>query len=389
MRKSLTCDLKSLMFPAFLLAVVFNYTCYAPSKVGAPIEGYLLKSAVVLTRHGCRAPFDGYGKYKPQNWTCDADSAVSPRMSTSLAKNNRRYHTIIDSELIAYPPSCQKADLTTFGMNQHQILGSTYRQYLVENMSFLPDVFDPSMFFFRSSEPERCIRSAESFIHGLYPPINPDEYITITTGTDPLELLHPRPGHCKDLLKSWNKWIHSDEYIEKKANAELYLRSLVEETGLEWDDNQWLWIGDWLYTIGCCGSPLPDGISQEAFDVALDAVEFFTLKFFSQDRGVAGASILREIFRIFEKSMNGQWNVKFSLLSAHDVSIVSVLNTIGISISTIPPFASHLAFEIWSKNDQDFIRILLNGEDIGNGLMKYSHFKNMLSAFIHYCPELG
>lgn len=376
------------LFCSFSRCTNFSYKCTAELKHAPKLDGELLQ-VVVLTRHGCRAPFDYYGNYTPSGWNCESTDGPSPRMSSSNTKKFRRYHTVYDSDMLLYPPSCKKADLTVEGQNMHTNLGKFYRKYLIDEENFLPDNLNPDFVQFRASEPERTVRSAESFIHGLYPPDHPDEILTIQTGTDLLELLHPRAGHCKDLTDVWNQWITSEEYLTKQKAAEPTLRKLVEDSGYEWDENQWLYVGDWLYTIGCCGSgEIPDFITQEQLDVAMDAVEFFTLKFFSMKRGVAGASIIREILMQIERAATGTTNTRFVLMSAHDVSIVSALDLLGVHLDYIPPFASHLAFEVWKINERLHVRVVLNG-DVMLGPITLTKFKAIAGPYLSYCPELG
>ena len=377
-----------IFFLNFSFSLNFSYQCLADLKSPEPVFNGTLQQIVLITRHGCRAPFDGYGKYKPQGWVCENDDSASPRMSSSTTSKYRRYHTIYNQDFIKYPPSCRNADLTIEGQNMHERLGQFYRSYLIDQLNFLPDYFEPEFLKFRASETERTIRSAESFIHGLYPPETPDDVVSIITGTELLELLHPRVDHCKDFNKVWLEWIQTPEYLDIKNRTAILLKDLVIETGLEWDEWQWEWVGDWLYTIGCCGSPLPDFITQEQLDVSLEAVEFFTLNLFQMKRGVAGASILREVLQSMNEYISGVTNTKFYLMSGHDVSIVSALNVVGVNVTEVPPFASHLSFELWNVNETYYVRAALNGEVLLEPI-QYNEFRYMVAPYISYCPELG
>ncbi|EAY22240.1 Histidine acid phosphatase family protein [Trichomonas vaginalis G3] len=373
---------------SFVSSLNFNHTCKSNLKVPDPVPNATLEQVILLTRHGFRAPFDGYGNYTPDGWICDSDAAPSPRMSTTLTKENRRYHTTYEQKTLPYPPSCRKADLTVEGQELHVQLGAFYRKYLIEQLHFLPESMDPEFMYLRSSEPERCIRSLESFMHGLYPPEYPDEFLKIVTGTDPLELLHPRPDHCADLTKSYNDWINSSKYLEKKENAARVLKDLVNQSGLPWDEWQWLWVGDWLYTIACVGKPLPDFITQEMLDVAMDAVEFYTLDLYQHQTGVAGASIIREVLQHISERQAGEKNHKFVLLSAHDISIVAACDILGIKLDKIPPFASHMMFEVYRSNGRFLVRVSLNGEVILKE-MTLQKFKGLVLPYINYCKEVA
>ena len=378
----------SCIFCIFSNSLVFNYSCLAPRKHAPPVPNGKLQQISVLIRHGCRAPFDGYGKYQPQGWHCDDTESASPRMSSSYSQNYRRYHTTYDEDFVRYPPTCRCADLTIEGQGMHEQLGKFYRSYLIDELQFLPDYYDPEFVQIRSSETERTVRSAESFIHGLYPPETPDDLISIETGTELFELLHPRVDHCKDFGAVWERWKQTPEYKNMLNETEALLKDLVIESGLKWDDWQWEWVGDWLYTIGCCGSPLPGFITQEQLDISIKAVEFFTLNLFQYERGVAGAPILRELTTHIEDSLIGATNLKFYLLSGHDVSIVAALNVLGIDITEVPPFASHLAFEVWEVDSRPMVRVVLNGEVLLEPIL-YQKFKRIVAPYLSFCPELG
>lgn len=369
-------------------SLIFNYECEAPLKAPPTVENGKLSQIIVLTRHGFRAPFDTYNNFTSSDWVCDDKNSPAPPYHSYHSPKHRLFHAKRDESNLLYKPSCNKAELTIGGQKQHYELGKFYHKYLIVQLGFLEKYFDKEAMKFRTSSPDRCIKSGISFINGLYPSESREEIVNLITGTDATEILHPRPELCNDINNMWEKWTKSQDYIDNKKKAEPFLRELIEKSGLDWNyEYNWLWVGDWLYTIGCCSNAqnkFPEFISQEQLDVAIKAVEFFTLKFFQYQRGVAGATIIREVLNIIDQTISLESNNKFTLLSAHDVSIVSAAALLGVNLEKIPPFRSHMSFEKWQVGNGFYIRVVLNGKVIVEPI-PYIKFRQMVLPYLHFC----
>ena len=372
-----------LFLVSFGVCISFNYKCESSLKIAPVIENSELKQMIVIARHGYRTPFDSYGGYDGGTWTCDLSNSSSPPYLSYNSKLYRRFHVKLDQKNLFYKPSCAKAELTVQGQSQHYALGQYYRQVLVNERHFLSDYFNPSEISIRSSSPDRCVKSAISFINGFYPAESPDDIIEIVSGTDDHEILHPRTEHCSDIDSMWDDWLQTPEYTRRKAEAVAYLRDIDETVDFS-DENQWLWIGDWLYTIACASDDFPSFVNQTQFDYAIGAVEFFTLDFFQHTRGVAGASTMREVIERFQRTLSAEDSNKFTLMAAHDVTIVAALNLLGVNLTEIPPFRSHLAFERWAVEGEDYVRVAMNG-DVVVELMKYNEFVTRIAPYLRYC----
>lgn len=370
-----------LLYIGLCASLSFDYECVAPLRSPAPVAGGVLEQVVLLTRHGFRAPFDTYRNFTSAGWRCDDDSGAAPPYHTYGGPLRRRFHAVRDPAQLLYRPSCAKAELTVAGQQQHYELGRFYRSYLGAPI-------DPGAVRLRASSPDRCVKSAISFANGLCPADAPDDTAELVTGTDASEVLHPREELCGDIADMWARWTKSPEYAALKREAEPLLRALVEESGLDWGfEYNWLWVGDWLYTLGCCAEGaerFPAFISQAQLDVAIRAVEFFTLRFFQYERGVAGAPILREVLRALDRTASMEDRNRFTLLSAHDVSIVSAAALLGVNLEKIPPFRSHMAFEKWRIGSEIYMRVVLNGEVIVE-TTSYIRFRQMVLPYLHYC----
>jgi len=360
------------------------------------IPNYTLLQTIVLTRHGARSPIDTFHPQDTGKWYCDDESNYSfaPRYAAEGGKVFRRNHLKLDENLTPFPPSCPDGGLLTSGMKQHNELGKAFRKHYVDNLGFLPKKYSPRYIWVRSSEVDRCIRSAQSFISGLYPPRKHSDIVTIETGTPSLELLHPSTSQCSDLGKAWKQWVSSPEYLSKKNFSEPYLRPLADEAKVTWNEPTWMFIGDWIATVACTNHSFPKLVNDTVIQIGMEAVEFYSHGFFSFARGIAGSSILREILRIIDDRIAGRSEIKFALLSAHDVSIVAVLILLGFDNPHWSPFRSYFITELWrDPNGQLFLRFLYNSKLVNvdfmdnNSLFKLSHFKNRASKYLGFCRE--
>jgi len=81
------------------------------------------------------------------------------------------------------------SELTPLGERQHYLLGRLRRKQYIEENKLLPEIFDPSLVYFRSSDVRRTIMSAQAYILGLYPyglsELNPKQI------SDKMDLLLP------------------------------------------------------------------------------------------------------------------------------------------------------------------------------------------------------
>ena len=59
--------------------------------------------------------------------------------------------------------------LTPTGMKQLYLLGLNFRKHYIEDLKFLPEEYDDDLMYVRSSDFDRTLNSAESFLYGLYP----------------------------------------------------------------------------------------------------------------------------------------------------------------------------------------------------------------------------
>jgi len=374
----------------------FNFQCASPLKYPGPIPDAELFSSTLLIRHGKRTPNDNWIKGSGVGtWICDSSDSLSPRMM--VARDNgvtRRYYQTIHPKFVPFPPNCRNGDLLVEGMKQHDELGKFYRSILVDQLKFLPEIADTSLVEFRASKFERCVKSAESFINGLYPPLSPDEVFNITTGYGNHEFLFPDVSTCHELKEFWPKWKNTTDFKERAEAAKAKYAMLYQNFSINWDGENWLFLGDWFASYQCADQEIPSFISKEVQESALKDTAYLGSDFYGGQKGVAASPIWREIFRNYDSQFKGSPK-RFHLYSAHDTTIIGILSSIGYKTEALPPFRSHCAIELWKKGGIYTIRIIFNGDpipiDIANSetSMELTQFKQKMAPLLSFCqPEL-
>ena len=376
--------------------LLINFQCTSILKHGTPLSNYKLISISLLTRHGIRTPLYNWKSNNYSGfWTCESEDSNSPRMNVINFNNfSRRYFYVMDSKYVSFPPSCNEGELLLTGMYQHGELGKFYRKYLIDELNFLPFNLNSNLLNIRSSNVDRCIKSLESFLIEFYPPEKPNEKLNIITGTPNNEPLYPDYDQCEELQIKWLKFKNSIEFQNKMNYSKNLYKKVYEDFNINFDDTNWMFIGDWLSSYYCSNQELPSWVTEELFNQSQIDMAYYSIGFFKFINGIAGSSIWREIIKNIDLQLNNTIKSIYHHYSAHDSTLMALLNTINYNLEILPPFGSHLAIELWQKNNEEpLIKIIYNGEEIplninGNKLMKFKDFKSLYSQLIYsHCNE--
>ena len=332
----------------------FTVQCSAPLLHAPRLANGSLVSFALYLRHGVRTPLAPYvDRSDSGQWICDSESAWAPRhhYSTHSSGGSRRYFNQLDRKLVEFPPNCQSGDLLVQGMEQHHELGVFYQQYLVQELHFLPRLINPDLMKLRSSFVERTFRSGESFMAGFYPPATPNETITFVTGTDSADFLYPDPTFCQDLMDDWEKFLASDEFAKRREKARVLYRDFYDRINMTFDNENWMYIGDYFNTLICTGQDYPeflkDVITDELLEQSQKDIGYYFSGHFNIRNGAAGSAIFRDLFNNLDDQYNGVSKARFYLYSAHDSTLCAILAAFGALTDDLPTYRSHIAFEVW------------------------------------------
>jgi acid phosphatase len=383
-----------------LASCVLDARCKADLKTPEPIPGKSLKFLQLLVRHGARTPLTpllpalsrGY-------WLCDSSEAIAPRIHAAPVEHYRRFKQVLDQRVTDFPPNCREGDLLVSGMEQHRNLGKFIYDYMRAQKLIAEDLpLNPSHLNVRCSPVERTLRSAQSFLHGCFPPQSPNEVIDIVTDTHEHSLLRLDYKHYRDAKNVYEKWVQSKAY-EKWLNVtwdgiSAFAKELGYGTKNETAVND---VCDWIGAYYCSDKRLPVNATKSVIEACQKSYADWGWELFESNYTVMGAPIMRELVRVPKEVVNGSSSVKFSLESSHDsaVSAIMVFLHDRLNMTWVPPYASYLGLELW-KGDKDAkytVRWTFNGNEIPLREMKnetrveWDAFLEAYSDMNKYCLD--
>jgi acid phosphatase len=252
-------------------------------------------------------------------------------------------------------------------MDQHYRLGAAYRSWLIDHLHFLSPIIDPSVLFVRATSVERTIKSAISFLHGLYEPQSFDEELEITTGTDTFDPIRIHENFCaelKDVLMNYSNSQNWLRYIQTAGAMLLPVRKYLGEDA--WDFEAVDRVCDWVITMHANERAMPRLVNRTHVDLCfeINAKRQFGPYLVSPRTAAVGFSYgMREMLNILDRFTGNVTKHRFVLLSAHDSTIAACLAMLRQTRVAIPPFASHLAMQVLeSERGRLFVRFVFNGE---------------------------
>ena len=376
-------------------------SCVAPLVTPPPVPGKELKLVQVMIRHGARSPLAAYLPYMARGyWICDGEGAYAPRMHAAPFDEYRRFKQVLDQRIADYPPNCKLGDLTTVGMEQHHKLGGLYHKYLFENHRLFTSLPVPSdEIKVRCTDVERTFRSAQSFLHGAFPPQVPNEVIDIladTTDGGTLKMAFDWFKDAKDVRDRWfatdkfKKWVDEQWEIVKDVAVEL---GMGEKSQANLND-----VCDFVSTHYCSNKSLPAFVTEKVMKTCTGVLGNMTWDLTESNKTVIGSFMVRELMKVPLQVVNGTSKVKFVLLSSHDTAVSSVLVFLKDRMGRVmvPGFASHLLMELWkAETDTDYtIRWVMNGEPVPLREMNnrtevpFTEFLTAYSDMNKYCLEI-
>lgn len=385
----------------FLFSLVLNtentidteIQCVAPLRTPPPIVGMKILFAGVILRHGSRTP---QVPYLPRSmrgyWVCDSDDAISPRMYSSSLSSYRRFSRVLDPRHVEFLPNCRSGDLIIEGMQQHQHLGELYHDYLYNHINLFDEPPKTEEVYARSTDFERTFRSCQAFLNGAFPPQQPFEYLNIVHGSDYSEIM--RPGSFCTEQNAASAAFNSDPSVINYSKKEWKkLQHIASELHIDYSLSNLSLLADWIYTYNCNNRRLPSFVTDEDIIRSHKILGKTFHQYYKGNGKVYASSSMREVLRVAKRSLEKK-NPKFAVFSAHDSTVFGFLEFLGKESKMIPPYASHILFEIFTLNNEIQIRWTYNGEVIpltrfeGNEYMPFSEFTKKVKQIYDVCLEL-
>lgn len=272
-------------------------------------------------------------------------------------------------------------ELTPLGMNQEYQLGKSFRARYVDQLGFLPPQYGINKIYVRSTDYNRTIMSAQSFLCGLYPPgtgptldngdpalpdgyqpipvkIVPEAHDRILLGTSYKERFEEMVREYVIITDEWIKMTSScsDKFDRWSKIFAANIRDLLDLI-LPADD---------LNVRMLKGVQLPEGLTEaEAREIVKCSQWALAQKY--KPRNIScllARDFMHEIVTHMEKAMEGTQPYRFILYSGHDTTLLSVLSMLGTPLEYQPPYNSNVSFELYRNKEGYFVKVLYNENDI-------------------------
>lgn len=335
----------------------------APLVVPQPLFNGKLVSYYLFTRHGARAPLFNWSDYPIENLKWDYGQKIEAPHRIPIV-NGKKFN---------FSNVPQKSRLLFSGVKQQENLGKLYQNYLLNQNNFQLDF---SQIYVRSSVIPRAIESAFSFLNGMYKPTKSTEKLFIETGQFGSEILCPNPDlndFFKGKAKEYSKTVEFKERIDLIPSE---IKNVIPDNQVDQ-----LLAGDFPYCLQFNGFKLPKQIEDDnkRFRMMMNDSKSDSLGslFYFLNTNIAfyvtgfidfvGKKAFGPIVNLFadhlKKFLDRKTDVKFTLFSGHDVTLSAFLLAFGIKNNDgVPPYASHLAAELWERDNKLVLRFVMNGE---------------------------
>eukprot|EP01116_Phalansterium_solitarium_P011686 TRINITY_DN2744_c0_g1_i1.p1 TRINITY_DN2744_c0_g1~~TRINITY_DN2744_c0_g1_i1.p1 ORF type:complete len:420 (-),score=127.77 TRINITY_DN2744_c0_g1_i1:484-1698(-) len=344
--------------------------CQAPLPTqSVDTDGKTLRFVQVLTRHGDRTPTQ-LVPGDNGDWICHLTSLDFPNLNSlaEILPLPRLYRKVYMSGREQLPGNCSMGQLTQKGLVQHQALGSQFLSiYGSSGYNVLPDVYDPSLVYVRSTDVPRTVASAQAHMSALFPApdlANAIALLDINTMDNAIETMDSTTRNCPRLDLLLQSVQNGTAWKQETAQlAPLYakLQQLFNTTNVP----AWGPLFDNMGARFCHGMPLPAGVTPEMLAEIKAASDFFDNQLYSNatiNKYFMGLFI-PELLAAFDNAIAGTSTLRYLYYSGHDSTVGPLAATFGVFNNVWPPYASHLEFEVWQGNQdqQYYVQVKYNG----------------------------
>lgn len=269
--------------------------------------------------------------------------------------------------------------LTARGMHQEYELGTRCKKRYA---ALLPGHYEADRLYVRSSDFDRTLMSAESFLMGLYPlgtgPLLREGSAALPSRYQPIPI-HSVPKTQDTLLLAdsnepqklkalFEKYSYSREEWKQKTKAvEPSFDRWSELTGVKIHHlHDLISVADALYIDSLYHVPLPKGMKQQEADKIIDAGRWaLAAEFAPYEVGEATTRPLLSMIQDYLKKAAEGSKLKFVLISSHDTTILMFLSILHASLDTVPPYASDLAISLFKDDKEQYtVRVMFNEKPV-------------------------
>jgi hypothetical protein len=312
---------------------------------------------------------------------CDSPQAIVPRFLAVPQSHFRRIAHRLDPRVTEFPPNCRPGDLTIDGMFAHQKVGDSFKK-------FLPVSLDTGLLYLHAVNDRRPLTAAISFLHGLYPPFNPNEIVPVETGGKTIDYFLPDVNVCGALFELEKEYLATPEFVSIFQETINEVEALLELLGVTNPGVADLEkVCDFALSSACNNVSLVN-VTDEMNQKCNEFLGALGLGMFRTNKSVAASAPMREILRLVDLTVNLESSVRLALISGESSTIAALLALLVDGEVENPPYGSHLTFEIWENlgSKELFVRIGYNGKVVVD-LESFHDFRTRIAPMLIYCNE--
>lgn len=343
------------MLVLFLFLVKGEEPCSVEYKYDEIPTGYKLVHSTFVFKHGMRAPVDKIPGHETE-WKCSSDNWLFPggnSLNDELGFIHQfRIKPIEDQSFLK--GSCRAGELLEEGFQQMKTLAA----FLSKNYnSVLPSKFEKRRMSFRSTYTNRCLASLQALISTLFQGTEP---IDVFVSNEELESLVPNSYICPAFEDIMNGVLKGN-FSSRLAAFTTTLETIKTQQNITATPH-WMRMGELLVTHKCGKMPLPgfdNDITKDSMNILID----FYKDALSTGKRLGSGVLLSEIYIAMRDYLSGGSDSSAVFVSGHTLTIMSLMAALDIELAW-PPFGSMFAFEVLEKQDQFFVRVMLNGKSM-------------------------
>ncbi|XP_031564827.1 prostatic acid phosphatase-like isoform X2 [Actinia tenebrosa] len=266
--------------------------------------------------------------------------------------------------------------LTIRGMDQMYRAGQYVRQlYNSTTTSFLSEGYNGSEVYVRSSDYQRTLISAQSFLLGLYPPR--EQTLTNYAGVfkAPYDIqqvpIHTVPVREDQLLRGWlrcptiqnriSEFYKSETFKKKERDNADFLKTLESITGMsDIDLKDFYNVYDFIHLHRVYGKMYLN-LTEEQWNKVVDLADWLEYHKYKKEmvESMGAGLLVNDIAQNFINTTKNRRKAKLLYYSAHYPTIVSLFSVLGVNqinktLQTIPYYASLVFIELLKGDNQDY-----------------------------------
>ena len=328
-----------------------------------------------------------------------------------------------------------KEELVPEGMRQHYLLGTYSREKLVKSEGLLSERYDTAEIYVFSSDFNRTLMSAQSYLSGLYsagtgpklrqtnsiisPPIQIENLPDISSSLSQNAL----PFNTQ-LIPIHSKEFKSQYALNPSSACNYYKQLSLAKKSMK--DERNIILSEYPEVLDSIMKNMNYSLSkaQDEFMVIMDSMisyEFrfeslplnFSKSFFVKAKKThdklknyhenepdllarfSGTGFFIQVLNHFEEISQNKTSTKLFAYSAHDSTMQAVFSFLKLDTTVNPPFASLVSFDLIQDEDSLKVEIIFNGRKLEMGacesgtcsLEEFKDFVNRrsISGFFEIC----